>query len=199
MSAHATLNTDERAALLKMAGITDELATQLDTPVIDEEPDLDTLAQQLDTPTTIVTTAMVEGRNPVAIALDGESVTMIADVVKDILTKAHGSKDKALALCDAYAKAEFDRIKLGKIQAAAKGLTPEGKTEHNKAAWAHCKNVGDQLKTQVRKHFRETGGFVQAKISKAKQAKPSPELDAFLLEHQDNPVLAQFLALQQGK
>jgi hypothetical protein len=79
------------------------------------------------------------------------------------------------------------------MQAAVKGVDS---SEHNRNAWAHCQTLREQIKTKIRAEFRDSGGFVKAKV-KASKAKRNPDLDAFILANQDNDVLRQFLALTQ--
>jgi hypothetical protein len=87
----------------------------------------------------------------------------------------------------------FGKVKLNKLQAATQGVDS---SEHNKAAWKRMQLIREQLKTKARAEFRDSGGFVKAKV-KASKAKRNPDLDAFILANQDNDVLRQFLALTQ--
>lgn len=183
---HDTLSPAERKQLLAMAGLTPDMVDAVE-------------AVEHATPT-VVAQAVVEAATPVDDDTDDVTVELaetvtVADVVKRILDRSAGNKDKALKLADDHVQAEFDRIKLSKVQAAAVGVVS---SEHNRNAWQRCQQLRDQLKVQIRAEFRENGGFVKAKVKSAKASKRSPELDAFLLANQDNDVLRQFLALQQG-
>lgn len=158
---HESLNTAERAALLKAAGIK---ATDVQTLTAQDE------------------------------VIEASTKTVdVLTVVAEILKRAKGDKEAALKLCDGQAKAEFDRIKLSKFDAAKLGLDLDGKTEHNRNAWSRCQKVGEELKAAVRKQFRDNGGFVNAKITKAR--KHNPELDAFLLKHGDNEQVREMAKL----
>lgn len=121
----------------------------------------------------------------------------IEQVVLGILNASHGNKDAAIAAVRKHRVDEFDRLKLSKLQAAAQGLTVEQKSEHNSNLHAELGRVEQSMLTLVRKHFRENGGFVKAKVTRT-TARPqsNPELDAFLLQNQDNEVLRTYLALQ---
>lgn len=150
MTAHTDL---ERAHLLRLAGVREDDAAALAAGpafLIAEEPGLADLAADA---------AEVDPSGP--------AVT-VELLVQTILAKSKGDKATALRMVDAHVQAEFDRIKLSKLQAAAQGLTPEGKTEHNRNAWARCQKLGEQMKTAVREHHRENGGFVAAKIKGGK-------------------------------
>jgi hypothetical protein len=178
---HESLNTAEREALLKAAGIK---TADVQALTAQEE-----IAQFADAVAGVVT----DWENEVVEAT-GKTVD-VSTVVAEILKRAKGDKDTALKLCDAQAKAEFDRIKLSKFDAARLGLDLAGKTEHNKNAWTRCQKIGEELKAAVRKQFRDTGGFVTAKIASSKTRKGNPELDAFLLKHGDNEQVREMAKL----
>jgi hypothetical protein len=176
---HETLSASEQAELLRMAGLTPDMVA----------------AVEHSTPTMVADVVIDE---PVEshVKVDDGVVTAEA-IVKRILDRAAGNREKALKLVDEHIQAEFDRIKLSKMQAATKGLDEKGKSEHNKAAWKHCQQLREHIKTEIRAAFRDSGGFVKAKIKKGSKA-TNPELDAFMLQHQDSEILRQFLALQGG-
>lgn len=176
---------DERAYLLRLAGVKDaDAATLVRTPqfVIDEEPTVDDLAveTQNDEPSSDCGVCggggwLFEQNSPDSNANcpacndTDETPPDSADgrvemLVQAILAKSKGDKATALRIVDVQVRAEFDRIKLSKLQAAAQGLTTDGKTEHNRNAWARCQKLGEQMKAAVREHHRVNGGFVTAKI-----------------------------------
>jgi arylamine N-acetyltransferase len=166
------LTHEERAAVLAAAGLAPEAVTE---PVVVEH----------------VT------HTPKRKARKADEPTTVEEFVAEILAKSHGRKETAFTLVRKHREDEFDRLKLSKIQAAAQGLTPEQKSEHNRALYAHLRKTEDDMNTLVRKHFRDNGGFVKAKVTRAKTT--NPELDAFLLKHADNDVLQQALALIQAQ
>lgn len=177
---HAMLDPAERAHLLKMAGVPSGQATALaEAPglVIAEQPDASDLADKF------------ADRLAEAVGTDADVL------VQAILSKAHGDRAVALRLCEEAAQQEFNRIKLSKLQAAAAGLDAAGKTAHNRAAWAHCQKLAEQLKTAVRRHFREHGGFVAAKIRTGKRGKDDGDITTFLAEHATDPAVQELARL----
>jgi hypothetical protein len=171
------LTHEERAAVLAAAGLAPEAVDVVDTP----EP------------------VVVEHvtHTPKRKTRKADEPVTVEEFVAEILAKSHGRKETAFTLVHKHREDEFDRLKLSKIQAAAQGLTPEQKSEHNKALYAQLRKTEDDMNTLVRKHFRDNGGFVKAKVTRAKTT--NPELDAFLLKHADNDVLQQALALIQAQ
>lgn len=172
-----SLTTGEREALFAKLGFAPGLAATVTTtaPVVVEH---------------VHHTPVIEPSKPQA-----ESQTPEA-FVRALLLKHPGKKDAAFAAVRAHRDAEFARLKLDKYTAAQRGLSPTEKSEHNKALYAQLRSVEESMNALVRKHFKDNGGFVQAKVQRAKDKPVSPELDAFMLKNADNEVLRQFLALQ---
>lgn len=173
---HDALNSNERANLLAMAGLSEELveAVEHSTP-------------------TVVAEAVIE-----ADTSDDNGEIDLDAVVARMVAKSAGNKDKAMALIDDYIDNRdhglFAKVKVSKVQGATRGVDS---SEHNKAAWKRMQLIREQLKTKARAEFAASGGFVKAKV-KASKKKANPELDAFMLQHQDSEVLRQFLALQEA-
>lgn len=179
---HDTLTDAEKAELLSMAGLTADHAQAFTTPT----PVIETV---------LSTKAMQEGRNPAAGAPTPDSVVMYDDVAADLLKKAKGNLDTAKQLSENWAKAEFDKVKLSKVQAAALGLDNEGKSKHNSSEYKRIQAERERINNAMRKLAR---GHVATKIATKKEASGNPALDAFLLENQGNPLLAQMLELMGG-
>lgn len=175
---HDTLTDAEKAELLSMAGLTADHAQAFTTPT----PVIETV---------LSTKAMQEGRNPAAGAPTPDSVVMYDDVAADLLKKAKGNLDTAKQLSENWAKAEFDKVKLSKIQAAQAGVD---RTEHNKAAWAKVQTARQYIEAQVRKGLREGAPTVRGKIA-ASKAQANPDLDAFLLKHGDDDKVREMAKL----
>lgn len=126
---------------------------------------------------------------------DAEADTLAAELLK----KAKGNLDTAKQLAINWAQAEFDKVKLSKIQAAALGVD---KTAHNKAEYARIQRERERINSAMRK---QTRGHVAQKIAASKKVGDGPwqpassaEVDAFLLQNQGNPVIAELLKLQNG-
>jgi hypothetical protein len=183
MSEHNALDPQEREAILKMAGLSDDLVNQ-----VEHAP-----------PTAVSDTAVQSDTTTSDTLAEGEWVQQASEActidehVSRILAKSAGNQDKAMKLVDDHVQAEFNRLKLSKIQAALQGADS---AEHNRNAWAHVQKLRGSMKAKVRGEFRTNAGFVKAKIVKAKALTTKQE--DFLRDHQDNDVLQQFLALQAG-
>ena len=117
----------------------------------------------------------------------------IEKVATEILAKARGNYDTAKVAADKWAQTEFDKVKLSKVQAAALGVD---KAKHNKDEWQRIQREKEKVKSAMRKVAR---GHVATKIatttSKKEQAAGNPGLDAFLLKHQGNPLIAELTEL----
>lgn len=109
-------------------------------------------------------------------------------IAADLLKRAHGNLDTAKQLAINWAQAEFDKVKLSKVQAAALGVD---KTAHNKAEYARIQAMRERINTHMRRQAR---GHVATKIAKAK-TEANPELDAFLLKHQGNPEIETLMKI----
>lgn len=157
---HDTLTDKEKAELLADLGMSDH-------------------AEAFTTPAPVVE-AVIETVGPV------DEVEAIAG---DLLRKAKGNYDTAKQLSEKWAKAEFDKVKLSKIQAAALGVD---KTEHNKSEYARIQRERERVNSAMRKIAK---GHVATKIAASKPKVSNPELDAFLLAHQGNAEIEQLMKL----
>lgn len=182
-----TFTADERAKLLAMAGVPAEVVSELT---------IDTTKRKRRTST--VREGVLDGVVSPSMAAEQATIQVVVpegatvdELAASILARCKGNKSEALALADATVKAEFDTVKLSKFDAASRGLDLEGKTEHNRNAWAHAQSRGESIKAVIRKNFRENNGFIAAKIAKAKR----PDLDAFMAEHGDSPIVRELYAL----
>lgn len=167
MTEHDTFTDAETANLLRMAGLTPDMAEHFSTP-----------SQVVD----VVEVVTPEAEATVAPAAD------IDALATQLLAKAKGNIDTAKQLAIKWASDEFDKVKLSKIEAARLGVD---KTAHNKTEYARIQGMREKLNSAMRKQAR---GHVATKITKTSNT--NPELDAFLLANQGNPLIEQILALQ---
>lgn len=170
---HDTLTDAQKADLLAMAGVTPEQAEAFDTP-------------------TAVADAVADTVKEVKVEKDDSDAARIG---ADLLKKARGNMDTAKQLSEKWATDEFNRVKLSKVQAAALGLDNEGKSKHNSSEYKRIQAERERINNAMRKLAR---GHVATKIATKKEASGNPALDAFLLENQGNPLLAQMLELMGG-
>jgi hypothetical protein len=116
-------------------------------------------------------------------------------IAKELLAKARGNLDTAKQLAINWAQAEFDKVKLSKVQAAALGVD---KTAHNKAEYARIQREREKVNSAMRKQAR---GHVATKIA-LKKGKPEQingaAMEAFLLAHKGNPLIEQMVNLMTG-
>lgn len=167
MDTHDTLSETDKAELLRMVGITDDMAEAFSTPTVVAEVVTDTV-----TVTTVDT---------------GDDA--YATIAADLLKKAKGNLDTGKQLAINWAATEFDKVKLSKIQAAALGVD---KTEHNKSEYARIQRERERVNSAMRKIAK---GHVATKIAASKPKVSNPELDAFLLAHQGNAEIEQLMKL----
>lgn len=164
---HDTLTDAEKAKLLADLGMTGH-------------------AEAFSTPAPVIE-AVIETVEPV-----NETDAIAADLLK----KAKGNMDTAKQLSENWAKAEFDKVKLSKVQAAALGVD---KSKHNSDEYKRIQGLRERINSAMRK---QTRGHVATKIAantrKADAPERTPELDAFLLANQGNPIIEQLLKLQGG-
>lgn len=190
---HETLTDTDKAELLKMAGLTPEHEAAFTTPA----PVIEILGGQ-HMPVTrkrhaTVTQKVNDGL--IEHGLPAQEVSEYDTIATELLTKAKGNLDTAKQLSENWAKVEFDKTKLSKVQAAALGLDEEGKKKHNKDEWARVQRMRENINTAMR---RQSRGYVRSKIAANKEAASNPQLDAFLLANQGNPLIEQLIALQNG-
>lgn len=183
MTEHDTLTDADKAELLKMAGITPEQAQAFNTPTVVAE--VVTMPRKRKA---LMTQDVADTLPPALV--DEDRITESSKIAKELLGKAKGNLDTAKQLSENWAKAEFDKVKLSKIQAAALGVD---KSAHNKSEWQRIQQMREKINTDMRRSAR---GHVRTKISEAKKAQ-SPELDALLLQYADHPLARALTQLTQ--
>jgi hypothetical protein len=167
---HDTFTPDEQSEILRMAGIKPEHVAEFTTPA----PVIEA-----------VVTEVVAEQQPIA------SEDAIEKIAKELLAKARGNYDTAKQASDKWAQTEFDKVKLSKIQAAALGVD---KSKHNKDEYKRIQAEKEKINSAMRKLAK---GHVATKIAAKKEqaSAGNPELDAFLLKYQGNPLAAELAQL----